>query len=185
MAKIPRFTLPLLVTLLLTHCGDRELSKNKQMSRDGLVKEMEGISERAAAREKSPIATPTLAADAGFYADPTQQPDKPVSGQEDAILTDAPNVPPPITRDHPTKVTVKLEVIEVVKPIAEGVDYTFWTFGGSAIAEFGLDVPGTYILVDHSIFRAFNKGAVGMLKVEGDENLLTYSGKQDDRVYML
>src|SRR5262249_38983119 len=37
----------------------------------------------------------------------------------------------------------------------------------------------------HSIFRAFNKGAVGMIKVSGDENRLAYSGKQDDRVYML
>jgi nitrite reductase (NO-forming) len=51
--------------------------------------------------------------------------------------------------------------------------------------EFHLDVPGTYILVDHSIFRAFNKGAVAMIKVAGPENLLVYSGKQDDRIYQL
>ena len=36
--------------------------------------------------------------------------------------------------------------------------------------EFKVEVPGTYILVDHSIFRAFNKGALGMLKVEGPED---------------
>ncbi len=56
--------------------------------------------------------------------------------------------------------------------------------GGSAITEFKVDVPGTLILVDHSIFRAFNKGALGMLKVTGDENKVVYSGKQDDKVYV-
>jgi mono/diheme cytochrome c family protein len=39
-------------------------------------------------------------------------------------------------------------------------------------------------LVDHSIFRAFNKGALGMLKVEGGENKTIYSGKQNDLVYL-
>jgi nitrite reductase (NO-forming) len=55
--------------------------------------------------------------------------------------------------------------------------------GGSAIVEFRCEVPGTFILVDHSIFRAFNKGALGMLKVEGPENKRLYSGKQFDEVY--
>ena len=45
-------------------------------------------------------------------------------------------------------------------------------------------MPGTYILVDHSIFRAFNKGALGMLKVDGPEDKLVYSGKQIDEVYL-
>jgi len=61
------------------------------------------------------------------------------SGSEEAVLTDAPNVPPPITRKHAAKVTVKLEVKEVVKRLADGVDYTFWTFGGS--------VPGKFIRI--------------------------------------
>jgi nitrite reductase (NO-forming) len=323
--------------------------------------------------------------------DPSRVPDKPLQGQEDAVLTNAPDVPPPIARDHPTKMIVRLEVAEVVKRMADGVDYTFWTFGGSvpgkfirirqndevefhlmnrpdnkmphnidlhavtgpgggaaasftapghesvfsfkamnpglfvyhcatapvgmhiangmyglilvepigglpnvdrelyvmqsefytkggygeaglqpfsmekALAEnadyvvfngavgamagdkaaqakvgervrlfvgnggpnltssfhvigeifdnvyveggvkavqhevqttmipaggatmvdFGLEVPGTYLLVDHSIFRAFNKGAVAMIKVSGDENKVAYSGKQDDRIYQL
>src|SRR6185295_12668544 len=56
--------------------------------------------------------------------------------------------------------------------------------GGSAIVEFKTEVPGTYILVDHSLFRAFNKGALGMLKVSGPENLLAYSGKEVDAVYL-
>ncbi len=62
-----------------------------------------------------------------------------VQGQEDAVLTDAPNVPPPITRRHATKVVVRLEVQEVVKRLADGVEYTFWTFGGA--------VPGKFIRI--------------------------------------
>lgn len=52
------------------------------------------------------------------------------------------------------------------------------------MTEFRVEVPGTFILVDHSIFRAFNKGALGMLKVDGDENLPVYSGKEVDNVYL-
>ncbi len=55
--------------------------------------------------------------------------------------------------------------------------------GGSAIVEFKVEVPGTFILVDHSIFRTFNKGSLGMLKVEGPQNQAIYSGKQFDQVY--
>ncbi len=51
--------------------------------------------------------------------------------------------------------------------INHNVQTTLVPAGGSAIVEFNVEVPGTYILVDHSIFRAFNKGAVGMLKVDG------------------
>ena len=40
------------------------------------------------------------------------------------------------------------------------------------------------IVVDHSIFRAFNKGALGMIKVEGPANPAIYSGKQFDSVYL-
>ena len=56
--------------------------------------------------------------------------------------------------------------------------------GGTAIVEFALQVPGTFILVDHSIFRAFNKGALGMLKVTGAENKQVYSGQEVDEVYL-
>jgi nitrite reductase (NO-forming) len=70
-------------------------------------------------------------------------------------------------------------------PAQKQVQTTMIPAGGSAIVDFALEVPGTYILVDHAIFRAFNKGAVGMIKVTGDDNKLVYSGKQDDRVYQL
>jgi len=45
-------------------------------------------------------------------------------------------------------------------------------------------VPGSYVLVDHSIFRAFNKGALAILKVDGPEDKAIYSGKEVDSVYL-
>lgn len=41
--------------------------------------------------------------------------------------------------------------------------------GGSAIAEFTVDVPGAYIFVDHALAR-MNKGAWAVLEVEGSPN---------------
>ncbi|HUS35981.1 MAG TPA: c-type cytochrome, partial [Verrucomicrobiae bacterium] len=64
------------------------------------------------------------------------------------------------------------------------VQTTMIPAGGSAMVDFKVEVPGTYILVDHSLFRAFNKGALGMLKVSGPDNLLAYSGKEVDAVYL-
>lgn len=63
----------------------------------------------------------------------------PIVGTETAVPTDAPNVPPPITRTHATHVVVELEAKEVTKRLDDGVEYTFWTFGGS--------VPGKFIRV--------------------------------------
>ena len=54
-------------------------------------------------------------------------------------LVAAPNVPPPIHRDYPARVVVRLFTTEVVKEIADGVRYDFWTFNGS--------VPGPMIRV--------------------------------------
>jgi len=62
----------------------------------------------------------------------------------------------------------------------ENVQTTMVPAGGSAILDFKVQVPGAYALVDHSLFRAFNKGAVGTLKVSGPEDKLLYSGKQSD-----
>ncbi|MFO7546712.1 MAG: copper-containing nitrite reductase [Trueperaceae bacterium] len=42
--------------------------------------------------------------------------------------------------------------------------------GGATVVEFTVDVPGTYNMVDHAIFRAFNKGAVGQIVATGPEN---------------
>ncbi len=71
-----------------------------------------------------------------------------------------------------------------ILPSQQQVQTTMVPAGGSAIVEFKVEVPGTYILVDHSLFRAFNKGALGMLKVEGPENLLVYTGKEVDAIYI-
>ncbi len=68
--------------------------------------------------------------------------------------------------------------------VNSNVQTTLIPAGGSAIVEFRVDVPGTYILVDHSIFRTFNKGALATLKVEGAEDKGIYSGKQKDEVYL-
>ncbi len=68
--------------------------------------------------------------------------------------------------------------------INKNVQTTLIPAGGAAIVEFKVDVPGTLILVDHSIFRAFNKGALGMLKVEGKENTKLYSGTTQEGIYM-
>lgn len=73
--------------------------------------------------------------------------------------------------------------IEGGDAINENVQTTLVPAGGSAIVEFKVDVPGTFILVDHSIFRAFNKGALGMLKVIGEEDLTVYSGTQAEGIY--
>ncbi len=66
----------------------------------------------------------------------------------------------------------------------ENVQTTLVPAGGSAIVEYKAEVPGTGVIVDHSIFRAFNKGALGMVKTEGPENKAVYSGKEVDSVYL-
>jgi nitrite reductase (NO-forming) len=75
----------------------------------------------------------------------------------EAVLTDAPNVPPPITYTTPKRVIVRLEVIEKTMRLADGVDYTFWTFGGH--------VPGKFIRVregDEVEFHLSNHGSSKM-----------------------
>jgi nitrite reductase (NO-forming) len=66
----------------------------------------------------------------------------------------------------------------------ENVQTTLIPAGGAAMGEFRLEVPGTYLLVDHSLFRTFNKGALAMLKAEGPENKAIYSGKEVDYTYV-
>ena len=69
-------------------------------------------------------------------------------GNEVAVLTTAPAVPPPITRDHATNVVVNMEVRELRGRLFDGVDYTFWTFGGT--------VPGPMIRVREGDNVEFN-----------------------------
>ncbi|WP_308184786.1 copper-containing nitrite reductase [Neisseria polysaccharea] len=73
--------------------------------------------------------------------------------------------------------------VEGGKLINENVQSTIVPAGGSAIVEFKVDIPGSYTLVDHSVFRAFNKGALGQLKVEGAENPEIMTQKLSDTAY--
>jgi len=68
--------------------------------------------------------------------------------------------------------------------VQTNVQTTLIPAGGAAIAKFRTRVPGSYVMVDHSIFRAFNKGALAILKVNGAEDKTIYSGKELDSVYL-
>ena len=52
----------------------------------------------------------------------------------------------------------------------QNVQTTLIPAGGSAMVDFRVEKEGDLVLVDHSIFRAFNKGAVGILNVSGADN---------------
>ncbi|HSQ65869.1 MAG TPA: copper-containing nitrite reductase, partial [Polyangiaceae bacterium] len=54
--------------------------------------------------------------------------------------------------------------------------------GGASIVEFTPKVPGEYAMVDHSIFRAFNKGAVGSIVVDGPAAPALYSDRTKESV---
>ncbi len=49
------------------------------------------------------------------------------------------------------------------------VQTTLVPAGGATVVEFTCEVPGTYVMVDHSLGR-LAKGAAGMIEVTGDEN---------------
>ena len=51
--------------------------------------------------------------------------------------------------------------------VNRNVQTTLVPSGGATIVEFTIDVPGDYLLVDHSIFR-IDKGAIGMIRAVGD-----------------
>ncbi|HET7011200.1 MAG TPA: copper-containing nitrite reductase [Anaerolineales bacterium] len=48
--------------------------------------------------------------------------------------------------------------------------------GGATMVEFTVDVPGRYLLVDHALSR-LERGLVGFLVVEGEENPAIFSGE--------
>lgn len=74
--------------------------------------------------------------------------------------------------------------VEGADLINHNVQTTLVPAGGAVTVEFKTDVPGSLVLVDHSIFRAFNKGALGILKVEGEENKQVYSGTIQEGIYL-
>jgi len=78
------------------------------------------------------------------------------------------------------------EIFDVVypegatEPTKRNVQTTLVPAGGATIVQFKLEVPGNYILVDHSLSR-IHKGAVGILAVEGAENPSVYEVVKDPK----
>lgn len=68
---------------------------------------------------------------------------------------------------------VYLEGSIVSDPI-RNVQTTLVPAGGSAMVEFKAEVPGNWILVDHSLFR-IHRGAIGVVEVEGAGNPSLFS----------
>ena len=59
---------------------------------------------------------------------------------------------------------------DLISPPAHGLQTTLIPAGGSTVVEFTPRVPGTFLLVDHSIFR-LHRGAAGSIVVDGDKQL--------------
>lgn len=58
---------------------------------------------------------------------------------------------------------------DLISPPARGIQTTLIPAGGSAVVEFTSSVPGTFLLVDHAIFR-LHKGAAGAIDFGGPPN---------------
>jgi nitrite reductase (NO-forming) len=61
-------------------------------------------------------------------------------------------------------------------PVQRNIQSTAIPAGGASIVEFTVDLPGNYILVDHSLAR-LDKGAWGVLEVNGEWNYDIYDKK--------
>ena len=58
----------------------------------------------------------------------------------------------------------------------QNVQTTLVPAGGAMAVELTLQVPGRYLLVDHALPRALNKGAAGYLEVEGAPDTTIFDG---------
>jgi nitrite reductase (NO-forming) len=58
---------------------------------------------------------------------------------------------------------------DIVSPPHRNVQTTLVPAGGAMMTEFKVEVPGTFLLVDHALPRAVDKGALGQLVVTGKE----------------
>ncbi len=65
---------------------------------------------------------------------------------------------------------------DLVSPPARFIQTTLVPAGGSVVVEVTPEVPGTYTLLDHSMFRT-EKGAMGQLMVEGPPRPDIYRGR--------
>ncbi|OGE76315.1 MAG: nitrite reductase, copper-containing [Candidatus Doudnabacteria bacterium RIFCSPHIGHO2_02_FULL_48_21] len=62
----------------------------------------------------------------------------------------------------------------------KNVQTTLVPAGGAAIVEFGTEVPGKYIFVDHALSR-LDRGAWGILELVGEPNREVFDGVFDDK----
>jgi nitrite reductase (NO-forming) len=92
----------------------------------------------------------------------------PLRGVEQAVITYAPTVPPPITRNHATRVVVRMETSEIEKELADGVTYTMWTFNG--------EVPGPFVRVREGDLVEFHLGNHPSSKVPHNIDLHAVTG---------
>ena len=58
---------------------------------------------------------------------------------------------------------------DITSPPHRNVQTTIVPAGGAAMVEFTSEVPGKYLLVDHALTRAIDRGAIGELIVEGND----------------
>lgn len=65
---------------------------------------------------------------------------------------------------------------DIISPPHRNIQTTIVPPGGAMMAEFKLEVPGKYLLVDHSLTRSIDKGALGEIIVEGEDNPEIYQG---------
>ena len=59
---------------------------------------------------------------------------------------------------------------DLVSPPARSLQTTLVPAGGATVVDLTIDVPGTYLLVDHAIARSLHKGTVGAIVAEGPDN---------------
>ncbi len=67
---------------------------------------------------------------------------------------------------------------DLIDPPSHGIQTTLVPAGGATVVELTAQVPGTYTLVDHAIFRV-QQGAVGYLEVAGHPQCEIYRSDKD------
>ena len=80
---------------------------------------------------------------------------------------------------HPIGQIFTKVYVEGGSKINEDVQTTLIPSGGATIVEMKMHVPEVINLVDHSIFRAFNKGAIAQIKVTGEKDPSIYQKIKD------
>ena len=87
-----------------------------------------------------------------------------------------PQVRPSERRGAP-RTAVGLLVVDLSSMWAGPLCSRILAAGGATVVDFKVEVPGKYMLVDHSLSRA-NRGLVGILDVEGPENPAVFKPHQ-------